>query len=587
MNTLTMIRNHLIALYGAQKGQHVSEQLMIRLKKHPAVTDSPQPNLRTELNHADAILITYADQVSQAGEPPLQTLTEFCQDWLRGVISSVHLLPFYPSSSDDGFSVIDYRAVDPRLGDWTHIAQLGRHFRLMFDAVINHISAHSTWFQAFLNDDPGYLKHFITIEGNPDLSQVARPRALPLLTQFNTRAGVKSVWTTFSSDQIDLNYANPDILLEMVDLLLEYVQKGATMIRLDAVAFLWKEIGTRCLHHPNTHRIIQVFRCVLDLVAPQVLLITETNVPHHENISYFGNGANEAQLVYNFALPPLVLNTLLNGNADQLTAWARQLEMPLPGATFFNFLASHDGIGLNPVAGILSSGEINALVEHTRYSKGLISLKDNPDGSQSPYELNINYFDALARPDRSEPVEQHILRFLSAHAVMLSMPGVPGIYFHSLFGSRGWPNGIIRTGRNRSINRQKLERRKLEMELGQPNSARRRIFDGFVQLLRARAGNPAFHPAGTHTVLPADKTVFAILRRSPDQRQRVLCLHNITDKPVEFDLAEICPPDLDEPLLKDILTGDQPALHNSRLTLSPYQIFWGAVLEEHDNKLDP
>jgi sucrose phosphorylase len=315
---------------------------------------------------------------------------------LANVGGGIHILPFYPWTSDDGFSVTDYRKVDSNLGEWKDITSMQNNFRLMFDGVINHISAESEWFKGFLRDDPPYRDYFITVDGDPDLSQVVRPRALPLLTSFNTPSGEKRVWTTFSADQIDLNFKNPEVLFEILDIMLMYIERGATYIRLDAIAYLWKEIGTTCIHLPQTHHLIQLMRCVLDEVAPHVHLITETNVPHADNISYFGDGTNEAQLVYNFALPPLTLHTFHTGNAQVLSNWAKTLTLPSDKTTFFNFLASHDGVGLNPARGILSNEEIDALVNKTLAHGGLVSYKNNSDGSQSPYEMNVNYFDALS-----------------------------------------------------------------------------------------------------------------------------------------------------------------------------------------------
>lgn len=326
----------------------------------------------------------------------------------------------------------------------------------MFDAVLNHISAQSAWFQAFLCDDPKYRDYFIVVEGEPDLSQVFRPRALPLLTHFQTSSGEKAVWTTFSADQVDLNYRNPEVLLDILDVLLFYVSNGAEFIRLDAIAYLWKEIGTSCIHLPQTHTIVKLIRAILAEVAPHVKLITETNVPHEENVSYFGNGKDEAHLVYNFALPPLVLHTFHTGSCEALSRWASALQPPSKEATFLNFLASHDGIGIGGARGILSDAEIAAMIEKVIAHGGLVSYRSNPDGSQSPYELNINYFDALSDPKADEPIEIQIDRFIAAHAILLTLAGLPGIYFHSMFGSRSWFEGVRQNGHKRAINRQKL-----------------------------------------------------------------------------------------------------------------------------------
>jgi sucrose phosphorylase len=368
----------------------------------------------------------------------------------------------------------------------------------------------------------------VTVEGDPDLSQVVRPRSLPLLTEFQTVSGKRRLWTTFSADQVDLNFHNPAVLLEIFDILLTYAQRGAQFLRLDAIAYLWKEVGTPCILLPQTHAIIRLLRLVLDEVAPHIRLITETNVSHADNISYFGDGRNEAQLVYNFALPPLVLHTFRTGDSSILSAWASGLDLPSGQATFLNFLASHDGIGLNPVRGVLSRREIDSLVAQTLAHGGLISYKQDVDGTQSPYELNINFFDALSDPSSRESLEIQIARFMAAQAIMLSLRGVPGIYFHSLFGSRNWDKGVQLKKYNRAINREKFARDELERQLADPSSLRWQVFERYRRLLVQRIGSPAFHPHGHQKILDVGRGVFAVLRTSPDGSQHVLCLQNIT-----------------------------------------------------------
>src|SRR5215208_5225 len=533
---LSAIHAHLSALYGQSSGNEAFERLHLILDRYrdlPASHGEAEPLL---LSERDMLLITYADQLSEPNASPLQTLHSFCGRYLSGLVNSIHLLPLFPYSSDDGFSVIDYRAVNPAFGSWDDIAALSHDFRLMFDAVINHASVRHEWFQAFLKDDPRYRDTFIVVAGNPDLSQVVRPRALPLLTTFETPSGARQVWTTFSADQVDLNFQNPQVLLEIIDTLLFYVEHGAQLIRLDAIAYLWKEIGTSCIHLPQTHRIIRLFRSVLDLVAPHVILITETNVPHRDNISYFGDGSDEAQMVYNFALPPLVLHTFYTGNSQVLSKWADGLKVPSHRTAFFNFLASHDGIGVNPARGILSELEIDAMIERITQHGGLVSYKHEASGAQVPYELNINYFDALSNPRAEEPLRMQVDRFITAQAIMLALVGVPGIYFHSLFGSRSWHAGVDQTGRNRTINRQKFDLALFESELTDPASLRHQVFQRYAQLIRARSASSAFHPNGEQQVLDRGEAIFALLRLSPDGNQRVLCLHNISDQPQSVPL---------------------------------------------------
>jgi glucosylglycerate phosphorylase len=566
-----LIQEHLITLYGTVAGTETALRLRERLQSMPRASLGQQ----RPLTQQDVVLITYGDQVQAQGEPPLGVLTEFCSRWLADVVSAVHILPFYPSSSDDGFSVIDYHSVDPDLGSWDDLARLGAKFDLMFDAVLNHMSAQSEWFRRFLNDDPEFERFFVTIKGDPDLSQVVRPRALPLLTEFGSATGPRRVWTTFSADQVDLDFTHPKVFLLATDVLLNYIARGARFIRLDAIAYLWKEVGTGCIHLPQTHRVIQLWRAILNEIAPGVQLITETNVPHAENVSYFGDGSNEAQLVYNFALPPLVLHSLRRQDASSLTRWGQQLKVPSDRVTFFNFLASHDGIGLNPVRGILASHEIDQLVTDVQQQGGLVSYKHNPDGSRSPYELNVNLLDALTDSDSDSAGRRGsaLLRFLLAHSILFCLRGVPGIYFHSLFGSRGDPKAAESTGIPRRINREKLLRMTLEAELAREGSLRYQVFQQLRLMLRVRRQHPAFDPATPQTVWNLDRRLFVVRRGPAGSAGDVWCLHNVTDEPVTIRLPAECS-ELTR-IRVDLLGGPvldllQPA------TLEPLQSIWAS-----------
>ncbi|GIK39496.1 MAG: sucrose phosphorylase [Chloroflexota bacterium] len=570
------IRDHLTFIYGAETAAAVFAQLQARLadfrRQYPELGQPVPPGER--VTEADAMLITYGDQVQEPGKPTLQTLAEVLETYLKGIVSSVHILPFYPYTSDDGFSVMDYKAVDPALGSWPDVALLHQNFRLMFDAVINHISAQSAWFQGFLRGDPDYTDYFITESPTTDLSGVTRPRTLPLLTSVKTPAGIQYVWTTFSADQIDLNYKNPAVLLKIIDVLLFYVTQGAEFIRLDAIAYLWKEVGTTCIHLPQTHRVVQLFRAILDAVAPNVMLITETNVPHAENVSYFGNGRNEAQMVYQFPLAPLILHTFHTGNAEALQAWAAGLEKLPETATFFNFIASHDGIGVRPAEGILSRDEIQALLDKTVAHGGQVSYKTNPDGSQSAYELNITFFDALSDPNSGEDETLKIDRFMASQAIMLALAGVPGIYVHSLVGSSNNSAGLAQTGRARTLNRQKWQRAELEAALTNPASRASRIFRRYARLLQVRAGQRAFHPKSEQHFIGGNPALFCLRRTAPDGQSQVLCLHNISAQPQSFaaKTAELS----SEGDLRDLLSGEVVATEGQtlRVSLGPYEVKW-------------
>lgn len=533
-NARDRIRNLLVKLYGDQAAPAIFEEVNGLI--HSLSTGSPVGHDSPILSAQDVLLISYPDQVRQPGCVPLRTLASFAKEWLSDIVSAIHVLPFYPWSSDDGFSVKSWFEVASEYGSWSDIDAFRPHFALMFDGVFNHMSAQSDWFKRFLRGDAAFRDFFVTVDGNPDLKAVVRPRTSPLLTEFAGPAGPVKVWTTFSSDQVDLNFRNPRVLLKAIEAILLYVRHGARFIRLDAIGFLWKEIGSSCIHLPQTHWIVQLFRAVLDAAAPGTTLITETNVPHKQNISYFGDGKNEAHLVYNFSLPPLVLHALATGNAQRLTDWAKTLSTPGNQTAFLNFLASHDGIGLNPAREILNEEEIMFLVERTIRHGGFVSYRTAPDGSRVPYELNINYLDALSAPGAAEPNYIVARKFLTAESIMLCLQGVPAIYFHSLFGSRGDRAGAEASGIPRRINRQKLDRAQLESELRTASSLRAHIYSAHSDLLRVRRREPAFAPHAPQTVLKIHPQLFAVLRRSRGSGKRVLCMHNVSSTDLTFRL---------------------------------------------------
>jgi sucrose phosphorylase len=479
----------------------------------------------------DVVLITYADQISASNEAPLATLHRFLlEEKLDALLSTVHLLPFCPYSSDDGFSVIDYLAVDPNSGDWDDLARLAADFYLMFDLVLNHISQHSAWFQKYLAGEPPYDRFFIEVAPSLDLSAVVRPRSLPLLTPFETSRGTRHVWTTFSDDQIDLNYAEPEVLVRMLGVLLEYARRGARIVRLDAVAFLWKQVGTSSIHLPETHAVVKLMRDVVAAVAPQVLMLTETNVPHRENVSYFGNG-DEAHMVYQFSLPPLLLDAFVNEDATLLAGWLRDLEPPRPGTTYFNFTASHDGIGVRPLEGLVTAERLERLCDYVRARGGRISTRRQADGSDTPYELNVTYVDALAPADVDQ--ELHARRFLATQAAMLALQGMPAVYVHSLLGTRNDQAGVETSGQPRRINRHKYEIDELRSALD--GGLARRIYDGYRRLLEVRIAQAAFHPDATQRVVETDNpALLAFERTSTDGGQRILVAVNVSGLPQAF-----------------------------------------------------
>ena len=570
--TIERLRKHFTVIYGEDSVDKCITRVRELLDKFNL---KPNVNLDPEANwsHEDIILITYGDMVQpdlREHVTRLNKLHQFLKGELEKRISTVHILPFFPSSSDDGFSVIDYRRVSSVLGDWEDIKDLSSEFKVMGDLVMNHTSRHSKWFGSYLRGEEPYDKFFIEIDPDTDLKGVTRPRSSPVITSVHTDEGEKYVWTTFSEDQMDVNFENPDVLFEYLDIFFFYLSQGLSIIRLDAVAFIWKKLGTPSIHLKETHEIVKLFRTMVDCFAPHATIITETNVPHKENISYFGEG-DETHMVYQFSLPPLLLHAILTENSFYLTEWAKSLK-PLPdGCTYFNFTSSHDGIGVRPLEGLVPADEFNSLVEGIREKGGFVSQKQNPDGTLSPYELNITYYDAFKGLNGSR--SQQIRRFICSQLICMSLKGVPGLYFHNLTATQNNLEGVSLTGKYRTINRKKWFYEDLLTKINDPVDDTGVVFDLMKSIISCRKKIRAFHPFGYQVVYDGDKDLFCLLRKDPHGRDRVLVMANLTSKVKIVDTSQFSLPIEIKKQYKDLLSG-RNWLKEGKGKLEPYQVVW-------------
>ena len=541
-----------------------------RLLSIMAFTDENEtlPERANKWNEQDVWMITYGDSVQEANTRPLTSLKEFIDQRLSNVINGVHILPFFPYSSDDGFSVINYKQVNESLGEWQDIRAIAKDYHLMADLVINHCSARSQWFENYKQrKDPG-KDYFAEALPTDDLSMVVRPRTSDLLKEVETLDGTRHVWCTFGHDQVDLDFSNPEVLCEMVEIVHHYLENGVRVFRLDAVAFLWKEIGSDSIHLPQTHEVVRLLRTLIEAHSADTVIITETNVPNVENLSYFGN-ANEAHAVYNFSLPPLVLHALLSGSSEHLKAWQMSMPPAQMGTFYFNFLASHDGIGLRPAEGLLSEQDINSMVDAVQNSGGKVSWRTTEGESRKPYELNVTLFDALQGSFAGKDTWQ-VQRFLCAHAIMLSLEGVPGIYIHSFLGTNNYLEGVEGTGHNRTINRFKWDYAELTQQLDS-DSHHAEVFQSLCELITIRRKQEAFHPNAIQYTLHLGDDVFAFWRQSIHRDQSIFCIHNVTDRQIEIPLKEVNLISLDN--WCDLVSDTQYGV-NDTMVLAPYQFVW-------------
>lgn len=535
----------------------------------PPLEDTKPLSLDT-WSEQSSVLITYGDSILKKGEHPLITLEKFMEEHIADCIHGVHVLPFFPYSSDDGFAVKDYYAVRDDLGDWDDIKRIGKNFQLMSDIVINHASSESTWFEAFKNGEEPYDDFFFTAEPSDDLSLVIRPRPSPLLVPFEGKDGTKHVWCTFGADQVDFNFANPEVLIEFVRIMRYYLNHYVRIFRLDAIAYLWKEIGTQCIHLQQTHEVIKLMRTLVDFYKDDVLIITETNVPNHENLSYFGN-QNEAHMIYNFSLPPLLIQALLTGNEFYLKKWMMSMPPTQDGCAYLNFVAGHDGVGLFPAQGILMDEDLQEMINTIRSFGGEISMRSVGGGLERPYEMNISLFDAMKGTIDGEDQHQRA-RFMASQTIMMSLAGIPAFYIHSLLATPNDYTKLKKTGHKRHINRHQWDSEALEKKLADPHSDQFFALSEISRLMKIRMAQKAFHPNATQFTLHLPQGLFGIWRQSLNRKQDIFCVTNITKEPIALPLS-----DLNlylGPKWTDLITDEPYTNPEEELILSPYQTVW-------------
>ncbi|MEI6897762.1 MAG: sugar phosphorylase [Psychromonas sp.] len=518
----------------------------------------------------DIIMITYGDSVIKKDQKPLVTLRDFINRYLGESVNSIHILPFFPYSSDDGFSIIDYSSVNEGFGSWADIQEIAKERRLMSDLVINHCSSRSAWFDNFIKGQGIGHDFFYTASPDDDLSEVVRPRTSDLLRETETAKGKQYVWCTFSHDQVDFDFRNPEVLKSFVSIIRLYLDMGVTIFRFDAVAFLWKKLASSSINLPQTHEIVRLLRTLIEHAQTDSMIITETNIPNSQNLTYFGN-ANEAHAIYNFSLPPLLINTLVSGDCLYLKRWLMSMPPPQNGTTYFNFIASHDGIGLRPVEGLLNDQEITTLVETMQDFGAKISWRSTESGQPKAYEINIALYDALQGTITGKD-NLGLPRFICAHAIMFALEGIPGIYIHSLLGTKNDYTKFANSQQNRAINRHRWDYDLLQQKLADKSNHHAIVLASLKELIDIRIKQPAFHPNATQFTLHLSMQLFGFWRQSQDRKQSIFCISNISAKEIELALNNL------NIILTDtwfeLISGIELDTQQETIVLRPYQTVW-------------
>ena len=563
------LRTLLRDLYPAESSGvllELSSQLLQILSQASGDCDTPGSDERWFGN--DAVLISYADSVVDDSRPALQSLRRFVNRHLGLFATVVHVLPFLKSTSDGGFAVSSHELLEERHGDWADLGALAEGRRLMADLVLNHVSASHPWVRQFLRDQEPGRSCILEAEPSPCWDAVVRPRSSALFTQLGGADGRRQVWTTFGPDQVDLDWASPQVLLGFTHLLQRLALHGVRWLRLDAVGFVWKEPNTSCIHLPQAHRLVEVMRLLLDQVSSSGVVVTETNVPEEENLSYLRNG-REAHLAYNFPLPPLLLEATVSGRADLLNTWLNGWP-DLPEQTgLLNFTACHDGVGLRPLEGLMSDQRLLRLLIGCEQRGGLVSHRRRSDGEDVPYEINISWWSAMA-DGGIDPAFLQRERFLLTQLLVMALPGVPAFYLPALLAA---PNDLARfrrTGQRRDLNRPQFRTDALERRLEDPDSDARAVLTSLRHALAVRSTQPALHPDATLAVLSAGRSDRVILQRTR-AGQTLVAVHNMTSSRQTLRLSLLG--GVADRAWTDCLSG-RVMPPNQLQALEPYAVQW-------------
>ncbi len=492
---------------------------------------------KLKVSEKTSALICYGDSLLNSDkEKTIKIFRKFYKKNLDKFFEIIHFLPFYPSSSDSGFAVKDHYQVDKRLGDWSEINKQSKNTNIMADVVINHSSSKGLWFKNFLaNKSPG-KDYFLTVGKKFNISKVIRPRENKLLKRISIFKENNLLWRTFSDDQIDLNFKNPKVLLRFIKIIINLANNGVTIFRLDAIAYLWKKSGSNCVNLKETHEIIRLFRIVCNSLKSKPIIITETNLPEKENLSYFGRNNDEAHWIYNFSLPPLLVHSLLFEDSTYLNKWSKKLPYTKIGNNYLNFIASHDGIGMRPVEGYLKKEKLSLLFKRLKKNGGQLSYRKVHGSLKKVYEANITLFNAFQKTDYDKKGKFFFERYISAHAIMIAFEGVPAIYFNSLFGTSNDEYKYIISGNKRDLNRYKWNEKRLNNLLKNKRSKQSRFCKEILNLISIKTQNKAFHPNAKRENLNMGRKIFCFKRTSLDKKQTIYNITNLSSKYQKFKL---------------------------------------------------
>ncbi len=500
---------------------HLKDQIIQIIKKF----NQNNSKKKLTISEKTSLVICYGDNINSNQKNSIQVFQNFFKKNLKKYFNAIHFLPFYPSSSDSGFAVKDHYKIEKRIGSWSDIKKISKSSHVMADIVINHSSARGLWFKNFLKKKRPGKDYFLTVNSKFNTTKVVRPRDHKLLKKIDIFRKSDYLWRTFSTDQIDLDFKNPSVLLRFIKIMVHLVSNGVTIFRLDAIAYLWKKNGTNCINLKQTHEIVKLLRLISNLLNVETIIITETNLPEKENLSYFGKN-DEANWIYNFSLPPLLIHAFLFENSSYLNKWSKKLPNAKFQNSYLNFIASHDGIGIRPTEGILNKESLNDFLKRLKKNGSKFSYRKVQNKSKKVYEANITVYDALKKSNTDPNGKFFLERYIAAHAIMISFEGIPAVYFNSLFGKANDEAKYVITGNNRDVNRYKWSHKNITKKLSDKTSKQSIFYQNLGKLLEIKRKQKAFHPNAKRLNINLGSKLFCFKRISLDKKQTIISITN-------------------------------------------------------------
>ncbi|MGD8356862.1 MAG: alpha-amylase family glycosyl hydrolase [Lysobacterales bacterium] len=524
-------------------------------------------------------------------------------------VNMLHVMPILkcpPGASDGGYAVSDFRNVDERVGSLEDVRELARKLRqremlLTLDVVVNHVSDQHEWAELAREGHEKYQDYFYVFQDReiPDMFEETMPEIFPETSPGNFTWDEKMgkwVMTVFNHYQWDLNYSNPAVFIEMLDILLFWANQGADILRLDAVAFLWKKLGTTCQNEREAHLILQLLKDCCQVTAPGVLFIAEAIVAPVEIIKYFGEDAviaKECEIAYNATFMALLWDAVATKNTRLLEQGIRNLPDKLDRATWLNYIRCHDDIGL----GFDDADVIRAGYEPRAHRRFLVDYFtgewDDSLARGQPFGRNEKSGDArisgslaslagleaaLERGDDKE-IQQRIDLILLLHGMIMSFGGIPLLYYGDEIGTQNdfsYMDDEAKRGDTRWIHRPVMDWDKAELRNVQ-GTPEQRIYSGLERMIAVRKSTKAFADYNNRALISTGNPhLFVFMRSDPlGFGEDVLVIGNFDHSPQSLTLSDLGNRGFFEyGKLRDLCSGQSPYLFKDQLVIPPYGFYW-------------